>query len=43
MSADVAVGMMDGAYFTGRVEILKFFNNLFQLDLKKIEETCTGK
>eukprot|EP00587_Corethron_hystrix_P006353 CAMPEP_0113323886 /NCGR_PEP_ID=MMETSP0010_2-20120614/16646_1 /TAXON_ID=216773 ORGANISM="Corethron hystrix, Strain 308" /NCGR_SAMPLE_ID=MMETSP0010_2 /ASSEMBLY_ACC=CAM_ASM_000155 /LENGTH=351 /DNA_ID=CAMNT_0000183019 /DNA_START=249 /DNA_END=1304 /DNA_ORIENTATION=- /assembly_acc=CAM_ASM_000155 len=34
--------MMDGAYFTGRREILAYFNNLLELDLGKIEETASG-
>ena len=39
---DAAVGIMDAAYFTGRRELLDFFNGLFDLNLSKIEQTCSG-
>jgi len=39
---DNAIGMMDGAYFTGRKEILEFLNNLLLLNLTKIEECASG-
>ena len=38
----IEVGMMDGAYFTSRTEILDFFNNLLNMSLTKIEQTATG-
>jgi RP/EB family microtubule-associated protein len=34
--------MMDAAYFTGRKELLEFFNNLLNLNLRKIEDTAPG-
>jgi len=40
--ADAAIGMMDGAYFTSRTEILEFFNDLLGMSLTKIEQTATG-
>eukprot|EP00592_Proboscia_alata_P006578 CAMPEP_0194359584 /NCGR_PEP_ID=MMETSP0174-20130528/6832_1 /TAXON_ID=216777 /ORGANISM="Proboscia alata, Strain PI-D3" /LENGTH=346 /DNA_ID=CAMNT_0039130551 /DNA_START=159 /DNA_END=1199 /DNA_ORIENTATION=+ len=40
--ADTAVGMMDGAYFTSRKDILDFFNELLELNLTKIEQTASG-
>jgi len=41
-AADAPLGMMDGAYFTSRTEILDFFNSLLQMNLAKIEQTATG-
>mmetsp|Transcript_17462 Transcript_17462/g.25807 ORF Transcript_17462/g.25807 Transcript_17462/m.25807 type:complete len:327 (+) Transcript_17462:130-1110(+) len=40
--SDPVVGMMDQAYFTGRRELLDFFNDLLKLNLTKIEETASG-
>ena len=34
--------MMDGAYFTGRKEIIDFINSLLQMNISKIEQTATG-
>ena len=35
-------GMMDGAYFVGKNEILKWINSTYKLNLSKIEHACTG-
>eukprot|EP00554_Chaetoceros_debilis_P016113 CAMPEP_0194118672 /NCGR_PEP_ID=MMETSP0150-20130528/36562_1 /TAXON_ID=122233 /ORGANISM="Chaetoceros debilis, Strain MM31A-1" /LENGTH=415 /DNA_ID=CAMNT_0038810137 /DNA_START=35 /DNA_END=1282 /DNA_ORIENTATION=+ len=41
-AADVPLGMMDGAYFTSRKDLLDFFNSLLSMNLTKIEQTATG-
>jgi len=41
-SADGVVGMMDGAYFIPRTEILDFFNTLLGMSLTKVEQTASG-
>lgn len=35
------IGMMDGAYFVGRSEILTWINNRLQLNLSRIEEVLS--
>jgi len=37
-----SIGMMDKAYFVGKVEILNWFNTLLCLNLAKIEQCATG-
>jgi RP/EB family microtubule-associated protein len=36
------VGMMDPAYFVGKRILLEWINSLLRLDIKKIEQTCSG-
>eukprot|EP00752_Nemacystus_decipiens_P016779 g15016.t1 len=37
-----SIGMMDPAYFVGRKEILDWLNGYLDLNLSKVEETCSG-
>jgi hypothetical protein len=37
-----SVGMMDPAYFVGKKILLEWINDLLKLDVKKIEDTCSG-
>mmetsp|Transcript_24571 Transcript_24571/g.52948 ORF Transcript_24571/g.52948 Transcript_24571/m.52948 type:complete len:465 (-) Transcript_24571:262-1656(-) len=41
-ATDAAIGMMDGAYFTSRNDILSFINTLLNLNITKIEQTASG-
>lgn len=39
---DDAMGMMDEGYFVSKTEILKWINDMLQLNLSKIEELGSG-
>ncbi|KAJ4973542.1 hypothetical protein NE237_006716 [Protea cynaroides] len=40
--AAMVVGMMDGAYFVGRNEILSWINATLQLNISRVEEAASG-
>ncbi|XP_043704245.1 microtubule-associated protein RP/EB family member 1B-like [Telopea speciosissima] len=40
--AAMAIGMMDGAYFVGRNEILSWINATLQLNISRVEEAASG-
>jgi microtubule-associated protein, RP/EB family len=42
MSEADTIGMMDGAFFVGRGELLSWINDFFCLQLTKVEQCATG-
>ena len=37
-----SIGMMEGAFFVSRTEIINWINSILKLDITKIEQACTG-
>ena len=37
-----SIGMMEGAFFVGKNEILNWVNSTYKLNMNKIEQACTG-
>lgn len=40
--ADPSIGLMDGAYFVGRKEIVDWINNTLGIGIAKVEQTASG-
>ena len=36
------IGMMDGAFFVGRKEIVDWVNQTLEINIAKVEQTCSG-
>jgi microtubule-associated protein, RP/EB family len=36
------IGMMDGAFFVGRKEIVDWVNDTLEINISKVEQTCSG-
>lgn len=37
-----SIGIMEGAYFVSKNDLLKWINDFFKIDIVKIEQSCTG-
>ena len=41
-NAPSTIGMMDGAFFVGRIELLRWVNDLLAINCQKVEQCANG-